>query len=217
MTVILVDYENVSVNGLRGVDLLYEEDVLDIFYSDDRLTIRKDALDSIVGTKCVFRTIKLLNKGKDYLDKYIATAAGEWYRSGADEIAIISKDKGFQAVIDYYKVAGTKDLIIIRDETVEMALARLSNSAGHTRRSIIAERSKPISLDEVGFRLKERAAIRDKVRNALVNTPYRFRIKAVCDLVTENKDSKKSIYTGALHSFGREEGRELYNMIREVI
>ena len=102
MPALLVDYENVSgSNGLKGADALCEKDTLIIFYSNCCTRIRYDHMQDIIESGCKFRVIKLKGAGKNALDFYIAAECGVMSERGEDEIAIISNDKGFQAVIDF--------------------------------------------------------------------------------------------------------------------
>ena len=103
MPTILVDYENVNgSNGLKGTDVLCRDDTLIIFYSKNCGKIRYDYMQEIKESGCEFRVIKLKGTGKNALDFYIAAECGIISERGENEIAIISNDKGFQAVIDFF-------------------------------------------------------------------------------------------------------------------
>lgn len=220
MSAFVVDYENVNLKGIiSGLDLLSTIDTLIIFYSASCNSIRKEQMDVIISSGCKFSVIPLLRTGKDFLDRYICTEVGELHAKGENEIAIISKDKGFQSVIDYYKVIGTTDLIIVRADNIEIAMQGFSNPSHKERRRIIAERSKPISLDDVRVRMEERDAIKRKIQGLLSTTPYNYRFDDVCDFVFEQKETgggKKVLYTNSMHVFGRETGRNLYWLIKDV-
>ncbi len=219
MSTFLIDYEN--INGLMlsfGLDLLTPNDSLIVFYSKGCKSIRKEYWDCIEKSGCVFSTVKLINKGNQFLDKYICTAVGEIHASGENEIAIISADKGYQAVIDYYASIGDTSLRIVKSDTIEQAMLSLGNPEGKQRRRLIAERSQKLDLDEISIRLKERESMKAKIKEALINTPYWFMTEEICDFVEESKGTNnRMLYTGALHNFGRENGRAVYNIIKEVV
>ena len=218
MAVILVDFENVFSYGLLGVDMLKPTDILEIFYSRSCEQIRKEYIDDIEMSGCQFKAIKLLNSGRDFLDKYIAVAVGEIYKSGEKEVAIISKDKGFRAVIDHFKAIGVDDFKVIKAENIEKALVSFSGLEDHKRRSIISERSKQVSLDKISAQYRERELIRKSIGNALIDTPYRDKTSDICDFVINIKErGKRKVYTGAMHSFGRDEGRAIYNIIKDAV
>ena len=217
MATLLVDFENVNYLGLKGIDLVNSSDTLMIFYSETCSNLKKEYMDSIEKSGCSFKLIKLLNKGMDNLDRYLCCMVGEIHAYGENQIAIIAKDKGYQAVIDFFDVINATDLKIVKAENIEQSLISFSDSFNRERRRIITERRKLISLDEMSARLKERESIRVKIKMALKNTPYWYRENDVFNMLEENQDySKKSIYTGAMHCFGREEGRAIYNIIKKA-
>ena len=105
MAAILIDYENVSASaGMKGVECLTEKDTLHIFFSQSCSKIRSEYMQEIVQTKCTLNVTKLLNVGKNYLDFYIAAEAGAIANGGESQIVIVSNDKGFKAVVDYFKI-----------------------------------------------------------------------------------------------------------------
>lgn len=219
MSAFLIDYENINgVSILPGLDLLSPQDKLILFYSKACSSLRKECWDIIESSACEFSTVKLLQHGRDYLDKYICTAVGETHAKGEKEIAIISRDKGFQAVIDYYKSIQCSDFKVVKAESIEQAMLSFGNPSDKKRRSIISERNKKISIDEISIRLKERTIIKERIRKALAGTPYQFMVNDICEFVSNREEiNKRSLYTGAMHSFGRENGRALYNIIKDVV
>ena len=129
-----------------------------------------------------------------------------------------SKDKGFQAVIDYYKVIGADGLRIVKAENIEQALISFGDPADHERRSIITKRSEQISLDEISIKLREMESIQIKIRKALINTPYWYRTTEVYSLIIEHSnEGKRTIYASSMHNWGRDEGRAIYNLIKDVV
>ena len=103
---ILVDYENVSTtDGLKGVEYLNENDTLIIFYSQCCGKIRAEYIEMIEKSKCEFRTYKLTRTGKNALDFYIAVECGILGVQGEKQISIISKDKSFGAVSDFFQTS----------------------------------------------------------------------------------------------------------------
>ena len=139
MPALLVDYENVSgSNGLKGADALCEKDTLIIFYSNCCTRIRYDHMQDIIESGCKFRVIKLKGAGKNALDFYIAAECGVMSERGEDEIAIISNDKGFQAVIDFFAMdQETLNVRIVKAENIENALTLFTNPEDKQRRKLL--------------------------------------------------------------------------------
>ena len=139
MATVLVDYENVyAANGLKGVEYLNDTDTLCIFYSHSCAKIRCDYMEIIEKSGCVFRTYKLVKAGKNALDFYIASECGALSQSGETQIAIVSNDKGFAAVSDFFKIKEDKEEIkIVTAPNIEMALIFFSDAENANRRRVI--------------------------------------------------------------------------------
>jgi len=115
MATILVDYENVSAtDGLKGVEYLSEKDTLIIFYSQCCEKIRAEYIVMIEKSKCEFKSYKLARTGKNALDFYIAVECGSLSKSGETQISIISRDKGFSAVSDFFWVKQEPENVAVR-------------------------------------------------------------------------------------------------------
>ena len=119
----LVDFENVKSSGLRGTDYLEKEDYVTIFFSKEAHSCESRYLEEIEQSGCTFDTCKLLKTGKNGLDFYIATRVGEFYGGGhKEQVAIISKDQGFNAVRDYWDARLENGNKIIIAPSIERSL-----------------------------------------------------------------------------------------------
>lgn len=149
MATILVDYENVvGTNGLKGTDALQSEDVFIIFYSSCCGKIRNEYLQEINDSGCEFRIIKLKGTGKNALDFYIATECGIASQKGEKQLAIISNDKGYQAVMDFFEVINeAQEIQIVRTGNVETALTMLEAAENAVRRKRLQKRMEMLDLE----------------------------------------------------------------------
>ena len=142
MAAILVDYENVNgSNGLKGADALCADDTLIIFYSNCCGKIRCDYLQDIKDSGCEFRVVKLKGSGKNALDFYIAAECGIISERGEKKIGIISNDKGFQAVIDFFCV--NRDAAkpqVVKAGNIENAFTLFNSSRDIWRRKMLQNR-----------------------------------------------------------------------------
>ncbi len=112
----LVDYENVSDSGLVGVDTLTENDTVIIFYGSLVKSVAYDSLIAITSSKANIEHMKAEKTAKNYLDFQLTTYLG--YKLGKsfyDQIFIISKDAGFDAVVDFWN---TKNYTITRQISI---------------------------------------------------------------------------------------------------
>lgn len=220
MATILVDYENVyASNGLKGVDALSVDDVLIIFYSDSCRKIRYDYMQSINDSGCEFRIVKLKNPGKNALDFYIAAECGMLRERGEKQLAIISNDKGFQAVLDYFDVNDSRsDVQLVKARNIESAFIMLNAPENAERRTELKRRSTMLDLEAEHARTEERNAMKNRLKEALDGTEYENRASEIIDFIENKKvDGRKSLYTGSLHSFGRCAGTDIYRIVKQIM
>lgn len=172
MAAILVDYENVcATDGLKGIDYLCEKDTLIIFYSQCCEKIRAEYIESIERCGCEFKIRKLVKTGKNALDFYIASECGRISQTGEKQIAIISKDKGFSAVPDYFRVnAETDNISVVIANNIENALMMLNEKDDSARRKVLKEKTQMIDLTAEHARIMENKLFRNKVLVAFVET-----------------------------------------------
>lgn len=217
MAVLLVDLENVnSSDGLRGVEYLSEGDTLYIFYSGCCGKMRTDQTDAIERSGCTFKSYKLRASGKNALDFYIATECGILYEQGIRRIAIISKDKGFRAVRDYFLVRGG-GMQVFTAPNIEQALAADSEPGDVERRRMIQSRMEPVDIKVMQTRMEERRAFREKLQEALEREGFGDMYEHVLAYFEGNhKYPPKQIYTGTLHEFGRDTGCRIYRILKAV-
>lgn len=220
MAAILVDYENVSAtDGLKGAEYLEEKDTLIIFYSRCCEKIRAEYIEQIENSKCRFLTYKLVRAGKNALDFYIAAECGILSIGGETQICIISKDKGFSAVSDFFGLRKTpENVTVCVASNIENALQTLTAPEDAERRMMIKEKAKPLSIDAELARIREHRVFVDNIIKAFEGTAYESKTNTILSFV-EARDVKKHrlLYTGALHEFGRKDGGEIYRKLKNVI
>lgn len=220
MATILVDYENVSTtDGLKGVEYLNESDTLIIFYSQCCEKIRAEYIDMIEKSRCEFKTYKLVRTGKNALDFYIAVECGILGVQGERQISIISKDKGFGAVSNFFKIQEELDGVVVRvASNVENALVALSEPEDEVRKKLIKEKTKTLSIDVELARMKEHRVFVERITKAFEGTEYEAQTEKIIRFI-EGRDAKtpRLLYTGSMHEFGREDGRAIYQVLKQVV
>ena len=220
MATILVDYENVhGSNGLKGAEVLREDDTLIVFFSESCRKIKREYMEYINDSKCRFRIVKLKNAGKNALDFYIAVECGVLSVQGEKEIAIISNDKGFQAVIDYFKVnESLSDVHVVKAGTLENAFMLMNTPENSARRELLQQKACMLDLTEEYTRVEERNSMEQRLKEIVRGTEYEDKISEIIELVqTKKKSGNKILYTSSLHSFGKSAGTEIYQLVKKIV
>ena len=110
MSIYLVDYENVSLLGLEGIEKLKEEEKVFIFYGNSAGSISFEMHAKIAQTKAEVKYLKTERSGKNYLDFQLATLSGYLVATTKEtDFIIISKDTGFESVIDFWNQQSVAD------------------------------------------------------------------------------------------------------------
>lgn len=206
----LVDYENVNYIGLEGTEYLNANDTLIVFYSKNCNKILSYRMKQIINSECKFEVCKLVSKGKNALDFYIATKVGEIFAVDQKaQVAIISHDKGFQALIDYWKLKKNR---ILRSGNIAKAM---ESDVEHSRRLLLQQEM--LSLDiksEYELYLKQNA-IKKACNELFEGTLYESLDVQIAQLVINNLQTKR-LYVETLKAFGRLKGLEIYRTIKPV-
>jgi len=104
MAVYMIDYENVSVSGLVGLEQLTVNDIVYIFYTEnaDRLTF--SAHRKLLECAAQIRYYKAEAGGKNALDFQIVTYLGYLiHENSKADYHLITKDSGFDSVITFWQ------------------------------------------------------------------------------------------------------------------
>lgn len=99
MATFLIDYENIGVHGLDGIDKLTEQDSIYIFYTENANKLTFDLHHEITEAKAKVKYMKVGNGTSNALDFQLVSYLGWLIKaSEAEEFFIVSKDKGFNCM-----------------------------------------------------------------------------------------------------------------------
>lgn len=103
MATFLIDYENIGVHGLDGIDKLTEQDIIYIFYTENANKITFDLHHEITETKSKVRYMKVEDGSNNSLDFQLVSYLG-WLikKYSEEEFFIVSKDKGFNCIEKFW-------------------------------------------------------------------------------------------------------------------
>lgn len=98
MNIYYIDYENVSSQGLKGVEALTENDEVNLLYSKKADNVKIDILTMMMASKAKIRFLPVHVGTPNALDFQLVTLLFLNYREG-DHFYIISKDSGYDCCI----------------------------------------------------------------------------------------------------------------------
>jgi len=161
---------------------------------------------------CNFEICKLQNVRKNALDFYIASKVGEIFAVDKDaKIAIISADKDYRSVLDYWKPRLSVPNQLVRCKTLAKAI-NFVNGEG-ARKILVNERMKILDLQTEFGRYEERKRIVTGITDLFSGTDYENLIFQIVDLVILS-NRPKVLYLNSLKFFGRKTGTEVYRKIK---
>ena len=108
MNYFLVDFENVRTDGIKDLKGVQEGDAMVVFYSENCKSITLDVLDSIIALKLKYSSFKVKVGKKNALDFQLTSYLGYLIGQGGMDTNyyIVSDDKGFEVVADFWKEQG---------------------------------------------------------------------------------------------------------------
>ena len=131
MNIYYIDYENVSSQGLKGVEALTENDEVNLLYSKKADNVKIDILTMMMESKARIRFLPVHVGTPNALDFQLVTLLFLNYREG-DHCYIISKDSGYDCCIKTAAENGAPN--VARYPNIESALngtpARKTRSRG---------------------------------------------------------------------------------------
>lgn len=104
-TTYLIDLENVNSGGFEGANNLEESDELIVFYSEKADTLKIPIITALLKTKAAIKFYKSKNGILNAMDFDIVSVLGIVYNTER-EFVIVSKDKGFDVVVERYRSFG---------------------------------------------------------------------------------------------------------------
>ncbi len=103
MSTYLVDFENVGVSGMDGVEKLSDRDRVVIFYGKQAAAVPFERHIEIASSRAEVRYIKVDKTGKNFLDFQLSSYCGYLIGSTSEkEFIIVSRDNGFGSMEDFW-------------------------------------------------------------------------------------------------------------------
>lgn len=229
MNTYLIDYENTTTNGLKGIEKLSSADHVIIFYGNNPAALPFHTHIQLIQTKATIDYVKTEKVGKNYLDFQLSTYCG--YLIGTTRTpryVIISKDAGYDSIIDFWRNK-KPDILFERQPSIELSLPTKQTSISpipkvapsllpptqHTASKAPLLQSAPQStakqqpaavrkLSE-SYKKKIRAKIKaENLKGGSYNSIYNLFLKS---------NSKQHLNIGLVKAFQQERGNHLYKLL----
>ena len=204
----LIDYENINSRGLHGSEFLERNDELLIFYSDQCPRIERQEMEKVFQSGCGFEIIKLPSPGKNALDFCIATSVGEALGRGENKsIGIISNDKGYKTIQDYWRKRKPTVRIVCRPDVAQCIIS--ADEPGERTRRVHAA-CDPVDLEKEYKVFLRRRMLEEKL------TDYGEKGLQLASDLSSMHEAKK-IYQFLLQECGKKDGLAIYHMVKDVL
>lgn len=209
----LVDYENVGNAGMKGSQYLDASDHVIVFYSESKKNMERGFLENISDSGCGFEICKLCKSGKNALDFYIVSKLGELFGSGYEGTAVIvSHDNGFQAVRDYWDKRALHRRKVLVSACVGDGIVSSNENSDRARE--LRRLRENLSIGGFYTEYAERMRLKAVIQNLFDGTAYEGMTGQIQKLIEGKEKTPRIIYLNCLHSFGRDNGLEIYNKMK---
>lgn len=193
MNLIFVDYENVSIKGLSGIENLGDDSIVYLFYSENTAHLPMTTVATLNSSKADMRYI-LTKVGKNALDFTLASVLGFVIKERFQEDAfyIVSKDKGFDVLVDYWK--GNK--VTVKVITSLTQISAKKKTAKNIQTQSEADKLKQSLTSKVGTALKgETKDLKAHIVDIIIKCKSKKAVQNSIKQIVKDKTKANNIYT----------------------
>ncbi|MEE1411380.1 MAG: PIN domain-containing protein [Bulleidia sp.] len=192
MKLYMVDQENVGGSGIRGMSSLHSEDRVIIFCNHIMKSVPFATHIEIVNCKAQVEYKVIERCGPNYLDFQLVTYLGYLIaQTHYEEIIIVSKDKGYEAVVDFWRDKGLKI---------------------HRQSNIKVEESRPKQKQSIPGKADTKA-LKALLKEKVKLTPAEY--KKVYAVFQESSE-KMEFHEKLCHELGQDNGDKVYKALRQA-
>lgn len=211
----LIDFENVNYCGLEGTEFLESQDKIFVFFGNESDKIPRYRMEQIMASGCELDIYKIKKVEKNGVDSCIITEIGAVFAIDPKaQIAIISNDKGYQSVMDYWAERLGTGSHLRKSRSIAAAIINVPIDSARKRRVISA--TEKIDLMKEYKKYLERKEIVEMLEQEFADTEYKHCIPCLIDLLRSGYDLKQ-LYTQMLKKFGRETGLIIYRKVKRGV
>lgn len=211
----MIDLENTNGGGLKGAQYLNSGDTVVIFHSAGCKHLEQRILQEIFDSGCRVELCRLIKKGENALDFYIASKIGALFGGGySGGVAIVSEDKGFQAVNHYWQNYGAPNRHVAFRPNIEQSIIALNEMT--PRQKQIKEALQSVDFEKAVAEHEEMLRIQQELKELFAGTPQEEKLPQIMDIIAGQSGTGRVLYLSALKQFGRKDGLEIYRKLRQL-
>ena len=245
----LIDFENVSDEGLTGFPELNERDTVVLFYTDKACKIRISFMEEL-GSLPHPAKLRFMNvvSGNQALDMQLATYLGSMMNTASrdTEFVIVSKDKGYNHIIQFWKVRRSEVKISLKKSILDAVIGRAEETApaektnepkkesdakkGNEQKKPEPENhgpevgkttgnggTKKAPLNPGQEKTRLNAAVQRILSDAKYDTSVISFVASYAVKCYGTPNSKRAIYTAIIKQYGQKEGLDIYTLIKKEL
>lgn len=193
MNLIFVDYENVSIKGLSGIENLGEDSIVYLFYSENTAHLPMTTVAALNSSNAEVRYI-LTKVGKNALDFTLSSVLGFVIkeRFHEDTFYIVSKDKGFDVLVDYWK--GNKVTVKVVTSLTQISSKKKSTRSAQAQNG--NDKLKQSMSSKVGIALRgEDKELKAHVVDIIIKCKSKRAVQNSIKQIVKDKTKANNIYT----------------------
>lgn len=218
----LVDYENHPKKCISD-DLCYLQptDELILFYSEYCNCVSGRMISEILESGCRLSVRKLLKTSPNALDLYIISELSAMIGRQKDGMyAIISDDRDYDPVIDYWKSRSDGPQYLIRAKSILMAIVMIGK-AGNTPELVnrVQRDIKNATIEDL-YKQFRKKVLMNHTDYVLQDSDYmsdKASQRYIIELFENRRTDKKSLYADILKKFGKKAGIPIYNRMKQCL
>lgn len=188
MSIFLIDYENVNVEGFNGLSNCTENDYIKIFYTKGAETLTFGLHRRLSESKSKIEYYKVENGSKNALDFQLSSYLGYLISSNPNEkYYIVSKDKGYEILTNFWQ----------KYKNLNCQISLVSD----------------LSLKN---EQEEKNKLKQSIKGALSDTNYSDLVNDISVLIEKYK-TKQGIYNALVKNYEQKKGSEIYKKIKPLL
>lgn len=218
----LIDIENVANSGFEGLENLSAEDDLLIFYSEKHSSINLSVHQKLEQSPARKEYLSIKTGGKNALDFQLVTWLGyRLAKTPLESYVIVSKDTGFDAVVDFWKKRGmdvrrNADLQVPRKKSEKKPEKKTENKS-EKKAEKKAEKEKKKAQKKAKQQQKQESEKEKRIREMRKQIPEYAGDAAEIIHILGNTSTKQGLNNGLVKAFGSDKAGVLYKKLKPMI